>query len=80
MRRRQGRKGLGPPAAAQMELAKQTLHARQQTEGCWKEVGREWARQVTGIKEDTCPEHQGLYVSDESLNTTPEMNITLYVN
>ena len=33
-----------------------------------------------GIKEGTCDEHQVLYVSDESLNSTTETNITLYVN
>ena len=33
-----------------------------------------------GIKEGTCDEHWVLYVSDESLNSTPETNITLYVN
>ena len=34
-----------------------------------------------GIKEGTCcDEHWVLYGSDESLNTTPETNITLYVN
>ena len=35
------------------------------------EVGG-WAKWVMGIKEDTC--------SDEPLNSTPEANITLYVN
>ena len=33
-----------------------------------------------GIKEDTCDEHWVLYVSEESLNSTPETNIALYVN
>ena len=33
-----------------------------------------------GIKEGTCDEHWVLYVSDESLNSTPETNIILYVN
>ena len=32
-----------------------------------------------GVKEYTCDEHQVLYVSVESLNSTPETNITLYV-
>ena len=27
-----------------------------------------------------CDEHWALYVSDESLNSTPEANIALYVN
>ena len=34
-----------------------------------------------GIKEGTCwEEHWVLYVSDESLNSAPEINTTLYVN
>ena len=33
-----------------------------------------------GIKECTCDKHWVLSVSDESLNSTPETNITLYVN
>ena len=40
----------------------------------------EWAKWVMGIKECTCVEHWVLYVSDESLNSTPETNIALYVN
>ena len=44
-------------------------------------MGGEWANWVMGIKEGTsCNEHGGLYVSDEALNSTPETNITLYVN
>ena len=39
-----------------------------------------WARGVMGIKEGTCDEHWVLYVSNESLNSTPEPNIALYVN
>ena len=31
------------------------------------------------IKEGTCDEHWVLYVSDESLNSTPETNIALSV-
>jgi len=43
--------------------------------------GGGWARWVMGFKEGTCcDEHRVLYVSDESLNSTPETNITLYVN
>ena len=39
------------------------------------------AKGVRGIKEDTCwDEHWILYVSDESLNSIPEIIITLYVN
>ena len=34
-----------------------------------------------GIKEGTCnDEHWVFNVSDESLNSTPETNITIYVN
>ena len=34
-----------------------------------------------GIKEGTCyDEHWVSYVSDESLNSTPETNIALYIN
>ena len=33
-----------------------------------------------GIKMGTCDEHWVLHVSKESLNSTPEINITLYVN
>ena len=40
-------------------------------------MGGEWAKLVMGIKEGTCDEHWVLYVSDESLNFTPETNITL---
>ena len=40
-----------------------------------------WARWVMGTKEGTCQdEHWVLYVSDESLGSTPETNTTLYVN
>jgi len=35
---------------------------------------------VMDIKEGTCDEHGVLYISDESLNSTPETNIMLYVN
>ena len=46
----------------------------------WREMGRGWTRWATGIKEGTYNEHWVLYISDESLNSTPETNITLYVN
>ena len=43
--------------------------------------GRGWAKWDMGIKEGTRDEHWVLYaVSDESLNSTPETSITLYVN
>ena len=45
-------------------------------------LGGEWAKWVMGIKKGTCwDEHQvKLYISDESLYSTPETIITLYVN
>ena len=50
-------------------------------EGWWREVGGGWARWVMGIKEGTYyDEHWVLYVSDESLSSTPETTATLYVN
>ena len=43
--------------------------------------GGEWGTDMIGIKENTCwDEHGVLYVNDESLNSTPETNIALYVN
>ena len=40
-----------------------------------------WGEWVMGIKESTCwDEHWVLYVSDESLDSTPEAKTTLYVN
>ena len=42
------------------------------------EVGREWAKWVMSIKEEICcDEYCVLYISDESPNSTPEINITL---
>ena len=47
-------------------------------EGRWVEG---WAKWAMGIKEGTCwDEHWVLHVSDESLNSTPEIIIALYVN
>ena len=43
-------------------------------------MGGEWVKWVMGIKEDICVEHWMLYVSNESLNSAPENNITLYVS
>ena len=39
-----------------------------------------WAKWVMGIKEGTCNERWVLYVSDELLNSIPEINTVLYVN
>ena len=57
------------------------LNYSKQIKGCWK--GGEWrgrAKWMTGIKEGTCDEHLVSYVSDESLNSTLETDVTLYVN
>lgn len=43
-------------------------------------MGGGWASWVIGIEEGTCDEHWVLYVSDESLNPTPEISIALYDN
>ena len=45
-----------------------------------KGVGDGLYRRVMGIKKGTRDEHWVLYVSNESLNSTPETNIALYVN
>ena len=45
------------------------------------EVGRGWVKWVMEIKEGTCHgEHCVLYVSDESLNSTLETDVTLLTN
>ena len=62
------------------QTIKQILNYRKQTEGCWREIVKGWAKWVMCIKESTCDEHWLLYVSTESLNSTPETNITLCVN
>ena len=55
----------------------ETLNDREQIEGWWSEVGGR-ATWVMGIKEGTCyDQHWVFYVSDESLNSTPETNIAL---
>ena len=43
-------------------------------------MGGGWVKWVMGIKEGTCDEHWVLHLSGESLNSTPETNIILYVN
>lgn len=43
--------------------------------------GRGWVKWVVGMKEGACcDEHWVMYVSVESLSSTPETNIALYVN
>ena len=42
--------------------------------------GGGWVKRMMGIEEDTSNEHWMFYVSDESLNSIPETNITLHVN
>ena len=56
---------------------KQTLNYRELfiTTG---QVGGRWVKQVIDIKDGTCDERWVLYISDESLNSTPETNITVY--
>ena len=51
------------------ELMKQTLNYREQTEGYQREggLGGERVKQVMGIKEGPCDEHQVMYGSVESL-------------
>ena len=45
------------------------------------EVGGAWAKWVMSIKEGTCcDEHWVLYISDESLNSSPDTNFTIYAN
>ena len=41
---------------------------------------RGWIKWMMGIKEGTCDKHQVMYGSVESLDCTPETNITLYFN
>ena len=54
---------------------------REQTMGLWREMGGRQVRWVIGTKESPyCDEHWVLYVSDESLNSTLETDIALYVN
>ena len=40
--------------------------------------GWRWAKWVMGVKEGICCDEQWMfYVSDESLNSTPETNLTI---
>lgn len=44
-------------------------------------MGGGWAKWVMGIEEgNCCDEHWVLYVSGESLDSTPKTSIVLYVN
>ena len=43
-------------------------------------MGGGWAKWVVSIKNGTCVKHWVLYVSDESVNSIPEANVTLFVN
>lgn len=45
-----------------------------------EDVRIEEAKWVMGVKEGTCHEHWMLYGYDESLNSAPETNVTLYVH
>lgn len=42
-------------------------------------MGGGWNKWVMDIKQGTCEEHWVLYVSDASLNSPSETNITLYI-
>ena len=63
------------------QTIKQTLNYREKTEGWWRacEQGT-CVKLMMNINEGTCDEHWALYVTDESLNYTPETNIILYVS
>ena len=60
------------------QTKKQPLKYRKQTDGY---RGRDgwwgWVKQLMGIKERTCDEHEVFYVSVESLNCTPRTNTTV---
>ena len=62
------------------QTIKQALNYGKRTEGYWR--GGQWRmdQMGMGIKEGTCDEHWVLYVSDESLNSTPVTNTIWYVN
>ena len=60
---------------------KRCLNTKSKLKAAGGGLGGGWVKWVMGIKEGTCwQEHWVLYVSDESLNSTPETVITLYVN
>ena len=61
------------------EKPQESLNDKEQTMSWQRDVGGRWARCAMGIKEGTCDEHWVLYISDESLNSTPKTNITLYI-
>ena len=67
----------GKKRAKEGNKPQETLNNREQTEG----GGWEMTRWVLSIKEGTChEEHWVLYISDESLNSIPEINIAPYIN
>ena len=39
-----------------------------------------WVKWVMGIRQGACDEHWVSYINDESLNSIPETDMTLYVN
>ena len=59
------------------QIKKQTLNYKEQTDGYQREGHERRVKQVMGIKEGTCNEHEVMF---ESLYDTPETNITLYIN
>ena len=61
------------------EANHKTLNYREQTESCWREGKQGMSKGVMVIRESTYDERWVLYMSDESLYSPPENNITLYV-
>ena len=60
------------------ETNQETYSTIENKQGCWRGGGWGWAKLMMGIKEGTCfDEYWVVYVSDESLNSTPKTNITL---
>ena len=73
--------GRGKRKKGEREINHKRLLTTGNKQGSWRELGGGWAKWVMGIKEGmSYDEHWVLYVSDESLNSTPKTNITLYVN
>ena len=63
-----------------MQIKKQTLNYRKQTDGYQRGGESGWVKYVMGTKEYTCDEPRVIYGIVEFLYYTSETNITLYVN
>ena len=75
------RKGIGNKIKTERETNhKKLLNTENKLRVAGGEVWGVWAKWVMGIKGGTCDEHWVLYLSDESLNSIPEIVITLSVN